>query len=304
MHMRAEPRRQPVGDHLDDPAERVAIAVRGGDLLLHRGGRLGVEAADRVRIDACTVTAQRDHPLGGDRADADDVTDHLDAADLIEERPGHGSERDSGCGLAGTGPLEDGPHVVEGVLLHADEVRVAGTGSGEHLGPGLRGENLGGDGVGRHDGLPLGPLGVGHLDGHRPAHGGPMPNPAGDAHSVLLELHPGAATGPQPAAGEVDADLVGRDGHAGRDALDHRGQRGAVRLTSGQPTKHGDSLPLGQVEPSRRQTATPPRRYGPNAMAVLRPVRRMAATVSATIAARTNAAHTPMRTAGQPSQPR
>ena len=95
-----------------------------------------------------------------DRADGDDVADHLDAERLAEERLRHRAQRHPGRGLAGAGALEHRPRVVEAVLLHAGEVGVAGPRAGQRRVAGLPGEHLGVDRVGGHDRRPLGPLGV------------------------------------------------------------------------------------------------------------------------------------------------
>ena len=79
------------------------------------------------------------------------------AEQQLRERPGC----DPGRRLPGAGPLEDVAGVVEAVLLHADEVGVAGAGLAQRACRRARG--------GRHLLLPLGPLGVADHDRDRRA---------------------------------------------------------------------------------------------------------------------------------------
>ena len=71
------------------------------------------------------------------RAHLDHVAEHL-GAELGEEQLGQRAGGDAGRGLPGAGPLEHVAGVVEAVLLHADEVGVAGPGlvSGFSVTPG------------------------------------------------------------------------------------------------------------------------------------------------------------------------
>ena len=55
----AKARRQPVGQHLDDAAESVALALGGIDLRDHRRRCRRISAAHRVGIDAVEVTRAR-----------------------------------------------------------------------------------------------------------------------------------------------------------------------------------------------------------------------------------------------------
>ena len=75
--------------------------------------------------------------LGAGLAHLDHVAEDL-GADLGQEQLGEGAGGDAGRGLAGAGPLEHVAGVVEAVLLHADEVGVAGAGLVEGLLGGAR----------------------------------------------------------------------------------------------------------------------------------------------------------------------
>ena len=161
---------------------------------------------------------------------------------LLEEVAGHPAERDPGRGLAGGGALEDRPGLVEAVLLHADQVGVAGPGPGQRGVAGQRVELGGVDRVGRHHLLPLGPLGVADLDRDRAALGLAVADAADDRDLVLLELHPGAAAVAEPAAGQGVGDVGGGHPDMGGQPLEDRDQGRAVGLARGQPTQHGVSV--------------------------------------------------------------
>ena len=115
---------------------------------------------------------------------------------------------------------------------------MARPGPGQRRVAGQVGQVLGGHRVGRHDRLPLGPLGVAHPDGHRAAQRPAVPGAAGDLHLVLLELHPRAAAVPGPPPGQRGRDVRAGDLDTGRDPLADSDQRAAMRLTRGQPAHH------------------------------------------------------------------
>ena len=99
-------------------------------------------------------------------------------------------------------------------------------------------ELLPGDRVGRHDRLPLGPLGVADPDGDRPAERDAVPHAAGQLHLVLLELHPRAAPVARPPPRERRGHVLAGNPHPRRHAVTDRGERLAVRLARRQPPKH------------------------------------------------------------------
>ncbi len=141
-----------------------------------------------------------------------------------------------------------------------------GPGPGQRRGPGQVVQRAGGHRVGRHDRVPLGPLGVADADRDGAAERHAVPHPAGDFRLVLLELHPRAPAVPGPAAGQ-------RGGHVGGADLDARGQpfadrdeRPPVRFPRGQPAQHDADPPTkrpGMITPRRpgpgRRPARPPR---------------------------------------------
>jgi hypothetical protein len=245
VHVAADAGGQPVGEHLDDTADGVAGPAAVVDLGHHPGAGRSVVAADGVGVQPCDVVGQRQ--LGavrdGDGTDRDGVADQADAGGLPQERRGDRAEGDAGRGLPGGGPLEHRTGVVEAVLLHADEVGVAGARPGEGSCPGLLGEDLRRHWIGCHDRLPLGPFGVRDLDRDRAALGAPVPDPAEEGHLVLLERHPGAASVPEPAAGERQPDVVRGHLDRGRQPLEDADESGPVGLPRGQPAQHGPDPP-------------------------------------------------------------
>ncbi len=264
VHVRAEARRQAVDDDLDHAAEGVAVLVGLVDRRHHLLRGVGVQAAHRVLVEAGDVVRAGHRAVRrGHAAELDDVGDDAGADGLLEEVGGDPAERHPGGGLAGGGALEDRAGLVEVVLLHADEVGVARAGAGER---GVAGQavELGlVDRVGRHDLLPLGPLGVADLDGHRSAEGLAVADAADDGDLVLLELHPGAAAVAEATAGEGVGDVVGGDRDVGGQALQDRDEGRSVGLARSEPAQHGQSLsrrPAGTAPAvSRRDTRGRPR---------------------------------------------
>ena len=195
---------------------------------------VGVEAPHGGVVDPIEVVGPRaQRTLGLHRAETDDVAQHRHA-EPGQQGLGQASRRDPGRGLAGRGPLEDVAGVVEPVLLHAGQIGVARTRLGEDLGrrPGVRGHLL----------LPLGPLGVGDLDGHRGAQGPAVADPADERDLVGLEPHPGPAAVAEAAPGELAGDLRCRDRQPGRQALDDHHEGLAVGLSRGEEPEHRANL--------------------------------------------------------------
>jgi hypothetical protein len=171
----AQTRGKSIGDHLDDAAQRVAVLAGGVDLSHHRGRCVGADGADRVGVEALDVVRGRQRAGPVRRGpDGDGVRHEPDAIGLLEEPGRHLSEGDPGRRLPCGGSLEDRPCIGMTVLLHADEVGVAGTRSRQRLVARelllcvdvvCRGEGLGAHRVRAHDRGPLGPLAVADADG-------------------------------------------------------------------------------------------------------------------------------------------
>ena len=139
MHVRAEAGRESVDHHLDDAAEGVAVLVRLVDALDHQLRGVGVQAAHRVVVEARHVIGSgHGAGRGTDAAELDDVGDHPGVGGLLEEQRRHPAQSDARGRLARGGALEDGSGLVEVVLLHPDEVGVAGPGTGERRVAGQR----------------------------------------------------------------------------------------------------------------------------------------------------------------------
>ena len=208
-----------------------------------------MQAADRVlverRHDRGVGRLGPHAGRGADPAELDDVRDDPDPADLLQEVAGHATERHAGGGLAGRGALEDRAGLVEVVLLHAREVGVTGARAGQRgVAAGLL-ELTGVHRVGRHDLLPLRPLGVADVDGHRTALGLPVAHAADDGDLVLLELHPCAPAVAEASTRQGVGDVVGGDPDMGRQALEDRDQGRAVGLARSEPTQHDVSVSRG-----------------------------------------------------------
>ena len=227
--VRAEPGRQAVDDDLDDAAEGVAVLVGGVDLGHHRGAGVGVEAAHRVGVQGLQVVAQG-HDAGrrAHGAELDDVRHERGPGGLLHELGGDLAERHACGGLAGAGPLEHRAGFVEAVLLHADEVGVAGTRTRERCAPLEPGQRLGVDRIGRHDLLPLGPLAVADAQRDRAAERGAVADAADDLQVVGLEAHPGTASVAQATAGERGLDVLAGHPDARRQSFEDGDECGAV----------------------------------------------------------------------------
>ena len=85
-----------------------------------------------------------------------------------------------------------------------------------------------------------------------------MAHTAEELDVVALEAHAGPAPEPEPAARQLVADLLHRDGEARGQAFDHHGECGAVGLTGRQESQH--------PEPpwTTQDSGTPVRRPGPS----------------------------------------
>ncbi len=158
-------------------------------------------------------------------------------AELAEERAGDGTERHAGGGLSGARALEDRTGLVEVVLLHAHEVGVARTRPGQRCATTARAVcEL--DGLRVHDLDPLRPLGVADAQGDGAAQRLPVPDATGDRELILFELHPGAASIAELAAGEVGLDGLGRHRDAGGQTLHDGDEFWAVRFAGREHAEH------------------------------------------------------------------
>ena len=207
-----------------------------------------MEAADRVLVQRGHVVRRRQHGVLGhpDRRRSATVWETMPHPDgLLEEPRRDRAERDPGRGLPRRGPLEHRPRVVEAVLAHPDQVGVPGPRPGQR-------------GVARplelrrvvhrvrgHDVDPLGPLGVGDLEGDRPALG----------HAVAHAARGSAARPPRSSSGprgrsRADAGPAPRARRPRRPAPRPAGPRGC-RPARGRATRPR-STSAAQCPPVRR----------------------------------------------------
>ena len=229
LHVAAQARRHPVGQHLDDAAEGVGVLLRRVDLGDHPGAGLRVEAAQRVGVDARRRPRARGSSPGLAATEPSSTTCETISmpsacrSSALATVP----TRDPGGGLPGAGPLQDRPGVGVPVLLHAGQVGVAraGAGSAARCGPGSA-SSSGSTGSAAitvchfgHSVLPT-----------RIATGLPsvsaVPQAADDLDLVLLERHPRAPAVAEPAPGQLAGDLRGGHLDPGGHALQHRDEGG------------------------------------------------------------------------------
>jgi len=221
----AESGRTTPGNHFDHPAQRVAGLLAGIDLGLHGCAGIGIEAAHRIGIDRRKIGHGREAVAGrGDAAELHDMAEHGDPTGLGKEILGDPSDRHPGGGLPGAGSFQHWTRLGEVVFLHASQVGVARTRSGQRRIAGQLGEQYGIDRVGGHHLVPLGPFGVADHDRDRRAQRLAVPHTGEDGQLVGLEPHPGTAARTQPAPGERFGDVLGGDPDSGWYALDRRNQ--------------------------------------------------------------------------------
>ena len=161
-------------------------------------------------------------------------TPSSDEERLAARPDGHPSRR-----LPGARSLQDVPHVVEPVLLRADQVRVARTRAGE---AGVR--VLGALDAHQLRVLRL-ELHVRDRDGDRRAQALPVAHPGQDLEPVGLEaLPPSAAVAVTPPR-QLPCDLLRNDAHAGRESLDDGDQRLPVGLAGSEHPQHPPIIGTG-----------------------------------------------------------
>ncbi len=227
----AQPRDEAEDPHLEGAAEALVRLAQSVDLLDHRGAGLGVEAADRVLVDADEVLGAEVGALGGlDRGDLGHVAVNAHSK-RGEKAAGQRAGGDAGGGLAGAGALEHVADVGVAVFLGADEVGVAGPRQVDLV----RLEAL--DRPGVHPLLPVGVVAVGDEDGDRAAEGATVAHAGADLDRVGLDLHPAAAAVAELATRHVAVERLAVQVEAGGHALDDRDQPGAVRLACRGETK-------------------------------------------------------------------
>lgn len=150
---------------------------------------------------------------------------------------------DAGSGLASTGSLEDVAGIVEVVLLHTNEIGVAGTDTCERVGRMARGRV--------HLLVPLvgsEPLRVSDLDGNWRAEGAAVTHTAHQGDLVGLEPLSRTATVTETTAGEFGLDVVDGDLETGGQALDDHDKGATVGFTGGEEAQHDLQVTRGSAE--------------------------------------------------------
>ena len=222
--VRAEPRDQPERAHLVHAAERLVGLPGRVDLRDHRLARAGVEAANGRLVDADEVgRLEVVAPRRLHRSDRQDV-----AEDAHAERPEeHLRQRTAGHprgGLARARALQHVAHVREAELLDPRQVRVTGARQ-VHL------VHLGRDLPGVHALLPVGVVAVRYLHRHRAAERTSVPDPGGHLGAVRLDLHAPPAPVSELPPRQVAIDVLRPQLEPRGQALEHRCEARAVRLT-------------------------------------------------------------------------
>jgi hypothetical protein len=210
-----------------DPADDLALDLR-------------VQHPD-LRAIGSRIERHRQLYLGDlDAAERDHVTADLHS-EFIEQPFGKGSGCHPGRRFPRARPLQDVAGIQPIVLEHAGEVGMAGSGPGDPPPAKLTGR--GGRLVSHHV-FPVGPVAIGDQHGHRRAQGLARPEAGEPLDPVPLDLHPGAPAIALHSPGELSIDPLGRDGQAGRQALDDGDQGLAVRLACGGESEHRHSIRL------------------------------------------------------------
>ena len=257
VHVRAEPGRHAVAEHLDHAAERVADLGRGLDLADHRGLGLGVEAAHRGVVDGGEVGRRGPEPGRGARRA------HLDH---VAQRPRCRARRGAAWRAC---PRPPGRRSRGRWPARARCGRRRSRTSASP--PGRRGRAGAGAGASRWPPAPATSppaTSATRCCGSRSATGEPRVQAVADAAEeldvVALEAHPGAAPEAEAAAGELVTDLVDGDREARGEPLDdHRRARGrgthrrSGSATRGQPPKGTVQDTGGPVGPFAHSAGEP-----------------------------------------------
>ena len=226
------PGHEPPGARLEGAAEALVLLPEPVDLLDHRRRRVGVEAADRVVVDAVEVGGPE--VVGRRRLDAGDPG-HVAAdrhADRLEELAGEAAGGDAGRRLAGAGPLEHVARVLEAVLEEPREVGVAGARQVDLLDPLPALPRT-------HPLDPVLVVAVGDEQRDRAAERPAVADAGADLGGVLLDLHPAAAPVAELAPRHVAVERLAVELEPRGHALDDRRQSGAVGLTGGYEIEAG-----------------------------------------------------------------
>ena len=275
LHVAADARWIPEGEHLDDAAERVSGGgglVDGGD---HPLPRCLVRAAHRARLDTRYV-ARLQARLRGDAAERDHVTGDR-APQRRQQRLGDRATGHLGGRLAGTGALDDVADVLQLVEQGAAQIGVARP---RHQ-DALRGLAARGRRLDREHVSPVGRVPVGNEERERRASRPPVTHAPQHADTVLLDALAVAASVPALATSQFGVDRRDVDVEPGRTAVEDGCEARAVRLPGGEiaQSAHAPTLSALRAQVQRASgTQRPARGALPYADGAAwgRPVRRVA----------------------------
>ena len=132
VNMGTQSRGQTPDNHFDDAAECVAILLCLFHLSHHRRACSRVEAANRIFIDGGQVGRARDHSgRRPRRTELNNMAQQADAERLLQERGCYPAQRHPGRRFPGAGTLQYRAGLLKVVLLHAHQVGVTWTRSGQ-----------------------------------------------------------------------------------------------------------------------------------------------------------------------------
>src|SRR5690625_1157151 len=179
-------------------------------------------AAHRVGIERVNVIGVRQFRTVRYRyrANGNGVRNKANIADLFQEGCCHGSKRDSRRSLPRRGTLKNIAGIIDAVLLHPDQISVAGARTCQRcIACASKFRFI--DRVGGHDLFPLRPLGVTDLDGDGRTHRHAVADSANYPHLVLFECHAGTTAVPEATARKYFLYLARGYGNPRGDSFDY-----------------------------------------------------------------------------------
>ena len=143
------------------------------------------------------------------------------------------TSRNTRCCLTGTCALEHIAGIVETVLLHSDEIGVAGSW--------LCQGNFGVAWFRRHFCMPLvraEPFGVLNFNAHRGPKSASVAHATHEGDSIFFETLARTAPIPKTTTSEFAFDVRGKNGDASRQTLDNDGEGATMRFASSEVPEH------------------------------------------------------------------
>ena len=279
-HVRAQPHGNVVGDHLNDAADGVTRMLRGVDGGLKAGVVSRIERAHRGLAQRRFVGGRwNQRGLARCAPTDDDMGNETNAGDLLQEglgeharvrraRRSRGRSRVQGRAEPRTGRRRACPAGPR----DRDEASCSGRFraiSRSSPVPASMSRVGGIDGIGTHDRLPLGPLGVADTNAQPGAPVvTPWRTPARIETSSASNFCLSSAAVAEASTRKATAQVLGRHMQPGGQALDRGEQCGSVRFTGGHPSQHASQCPtsdkpyaqrLSRAERSRLRCVIPVR---------------------------------------------